>query len=213
MATIASRRTRGSQAIPPGAPGTDALHGGAGRDSLSYSAHGAVSVSLDDLSNDGAPGEGDNVGGDIESVTGTVSADTLTGDEGPNTFLGGDGDDTIDGRGGADVLSGGAGGDVVIGGAGRDMLAGDDPQGSTCFGSVTQTFNCVGGSDELRARDGEVDAVACGFEADVAQVDRADEITAISPFNVCETIDRPAAAGGPGTAPSTPDPARSRSSS
>ena len=122
-------------------------------------------------------------------------------------MLGEDGTDTIDGRGGADTLSGGRGGDIVTGGAGRDTLAGDDPQSSTCFGSVTQTFSCVGGDDELRARDGEADTVACGFATDVARVDAGDTITTINPFNVCETIDRPAGAENP-AGPGGPNPLR-----
>src|SRR3954452_23878806 len=75
-----------------GGDGDDTLNGGAGADSVSggdgidrafvTTDGAAVSVSLDGVANDGAPGEGDNVQPDVENVgagaTGTVA---ITGDD------------------------------------------------------------------------------------------------------------------------------------
>ena len=72
------------------------LAGGPGRDRASYSARStAVSVTLDDVADDGAAGEGDLVG--AEAVTGGRAADRLVGSEGDDVLDGGAGDDDLDG--------------------------------------------------------------------------------------------------------------------
>jgi len=60
------------------ADGPDSYHGGQGRDVMDYGARVApLSVSLDDVANDGEPGEQDNVASDIEIVVGGAGNDTL----------------------------------------------------------------------------------------------------------------------------------------
>ena len=99
-----------------GAGGADVLRGGAGADSASYADRGAsdpVIVTLDGTANDGAPGENDDVGGDVENATGGAGADTISGGDGVNTLSGGPGNDVITGGGGVDAFRADAGDDVV----------------------------------------------------------------------------------------------------
>jgi Ca2+-binding RTX toxin-like protein len=90
-----------------------------------------VSVTLDGVANDGSPGgEGDDVGTDVENVTGGSGPDTLVGDADHNVLNGGAGRDSITGGPRSDTLLGGAGNDLfaaadgvadsVDGGAGTD---------------------------------------------------------------------------------------------
>ena len=131
-----------------GGTGADAISGGYGDDDVVYAGRtSAVAVSLDDLANDGAPGEGDNVRLSVDDVVGGSGDDTLTGDSGSNELLGGAGDDTLSGDGGDDTLDGGSGTDAYNGGS---------------------------GADGIRARDGVVEALACGSEADLAEADPGD---------------------------------------
>jgi hypothetical protein len=97
-----------------GGPGADTFAGGAGQDTVSYAGAGTgVTVTLDGRANDGAPGEDDRVGKDVEDVYGGDSDDVLTGDGGPNTLDGGEGNDTLNGGKGTDGLYGGEGDDVL----------------------------------------------------------------------------------------------------
>jgi serralysin len=124
--------------------GADQLRGGDGYDQLFLDGHtGGMAISLDDQANDGAPGEGDDVGSDIEEVLGTVGHDVFTGTDeadrldgfagadeihgagGDDTLIGSDGDDTLFGDAGADTVEGRHGVDSVDGGAGADRLFGD----------------------------------------------------------------------------------------
>ena len=112
----------------PTADGGDALAGGAGRDTADYSLRTAnLAISLDDVANDGAAGELDNVASDIEIVRGGAGADVLVGGSGDDTLYGGPGDDTLAGGDGADLLYGEAGDDRFDEGAaanGADTLDG-----------------------------------------------------------------------------------------
>jgi Ca2+-binding RTX toxin-like protein len=97
-----------------GGPGDDELmaqggptvyRGGSGIDMATYRNHpGGVTASIGDGANDGSPGEGDDVQGDIENLTGSSGDDTLTGSPGANV---------IEGLNGADALVGLAGTDTV----------------------------------------------------------------------------------------------------
>ena len=120
----------------------DVFGGGAGTDLADYSGSAnAVNVSLDGVANDGVAGEGDNVGVDVEDVTGTGKADTLTGSGAANELDGGAGNDTLSGLGGADGLTGGRGNDTLDGGAGIDALAGGGgPIG--CADGTTRATTC-----------------------------------------------------------------------
>ncbi len=122
--------------ILSGGLGSDELDGGDGSDAVNYAFRTeGVSVSLDDLANDGAPGEEDDAASDNELILGGQNDDVLIGSDSGDSIFGGAGDDTYRGRGGQDLLSelffgadgggddsftGGEGADVMVGGSGRD---------------------------------------------------------------------------------------------
>jgi Ca2+-binding RTX toxin-like protein len=134
--------------ILSGGSGEDTLIGGLGADTfiggvgdvVSYadrtSPTDAVTVTIGDGANDGAPGEGDNVNSGIAGLVGGAGDDHLTGDAQPNLILGGDGNDVIAGGGGNDSypsfacafgrLEGQAGDDQITGGEGVDALDGGE---------------------------------------------------------------------------------------
>lgn len=112
------------------ASGTDILSGGAGTDRAHYWPRTtSVSVNLDGLANDGAIGEGDNVGGptgDVENVDGGFGNDLLIGNGAANVLHGQAGRDVIFGLNGTDMIIGGGAADVLSGGAGNDRFDADD---------------------------------------------------------------------------------------
>jgi Ca2+-binding RTX toxin-like protein len=119
--------------------GADLLSGQAGTDEVSYEdRHFSVNASIDGVANDGAscpaPGtcEGDNIGTDVENLTGTLSGDVLTGSNlnnvinglaGADTLNGDSGDDTLNGGDDEDVLNGGPGNNTVNGGGEADTIS------------------------------------------------------------------------------------------
>src|SRR5215211_175356 len=133
-----------------GGPGADRMDAtGAMTATVSYFDHAeGVTVRLNGLADDGAPGEGDNVLGAVtgmrggagndrleagasgsglfgeggaDVLVGSPERDTLDGGDGDDQLFAGDGDDYMGGRAGADVLSGGPGIDEVAYG-GREPL-------------------------------------------------------------------------------------------
>lgn len=99
----------------------------AAEDVVSYSARTSpVAVSLDAVANDGLSGEADNIGADIESVSGGTANDTLSAGAASIGLFGGDGDDGLLGGPSDDDLNGGEGTDVIAGGAGDDALRDGD---------------------------------------------------------------------------------------
>lgn len=106
-----------------GGAGADGLSGGGGIDSVAYGDDfdpdtfrpiiRDQSVTLDGAANDGAAGEGDNVGADVEDVSTASGNDSVTGNGGINFLSGGRGNDTITGGGGSDFLSGNTGDDTI----------------------------------------------------------------------------------------------------
>ena len=150
-----------------GGPGADALVGGDGDDSVSYSGPAGVVVSLDGVPGDGTPGEGDNVGRDVEDVFGSDAGDTLRGSAASNTIDGGAGNDIIDGGGGSDTIYGDLGDDIVTArdgrvdriecGAGRDRAIVDRADSTTGCEAVELTvqtpgFNIAGFPTRSRSR-------------------------------------------------------------
>ncbi len=108
-----------------GDTGADELSGGGGFDSAAWSGSAGVTVTVGfGGADDGEPGEGDEVAGDIEFIGGTNFADVLTGGPSTDFLFGGDGKDQIEGRGGDDVLAGGDAADTILGGDGVDQLSG-----------------------------------------------------------------------------------------
>lgn len=101
----------------------DTVAGGTGTDTVTYAGHGAVTVTLDGIADDGSPGELDAVGSDVEHVVGTSGDDTLVGDGSPDTLDGAAGTDRLEGLGGGDTLIGGPGAnDATFGGEGDDTI-------------------------------------------------------------------------------------------
>ena len=170
-----------------GGPGNDDEQGGNGFDTMKqesgangadtftdsdqdalvdYSARTAsVTVDIDGVADDGAPGEGDNVSLSIPRVTGGAAGDTISGGRPPNTSTwlnGGGGNDTVNavngdnisGGPGNDTLNGGADHDILTGGAGNDMELGNG--GDDWFWEDGEcNFPCApNGSDELHGGSG-----------------------------------------------------------
>ena len=106
--------------------GTDVLDGGPGADGGEYGGRDeAVNVSLDDVANDGLPGENDNLVA-VESVFTGEGADTLTGNDAANELDGSSGNDTIRGFGGSDSIEGNDGDDLLVGGPAADEVFCED---------------------------------------------------------------------------------------
>ncbi len=174
--------------------GADNYVGGPGNDKLWLDGHAAgMRISIDGQANDGSPGEGDNVGSDIETVAGTVHDDVFAGSEAPENFEGDGGADEIHGAGGNDDLYGGSGDDRVFGDAGNDRVQGASGSDSVTGGpGLDQIYGdiascsvfCTFDPDTLFARDGERDVVDCGAGADTAQVDQLDVVA------FCSNVDR-----------------------
>jgi Ca2+-binding RTX toxin-like protein len=133
-----------------GGPGDDVLTGGSGTDTYRSSDTGPdgadvmngdgdistyasrttpVTVTLDGVANDGAPGEGDNNIGIINLIGGS-GRDVLTGDATNSIISGGPGNDALEGGPGSDFLSGNQGDDVLSGGPGVTAV----PDGDSLFG-------------------------------------------------------------------------------
>ena len=137
----------------------DKLFGGDGTDTADYSQRVApLTITLDDVQNDGEVGESDNVASDVENVTGGSAGDTLVGSGAPNALdgragddvvMGGGADDTLAGGVGNDTLSGGDGGDTLTGADGDDALAGDDGNDSLSGGGGTDALDGGAGGDTL----------------------------------------------------------------
>ncbi|WP_028067879.1 Ig-like domain-containing protein [Solirubrobacter soli] len=159
-----------------GEDGSDRLLGGPGIDRARYVAPSATplyTVTLDGMTNDGRPGENDEVAADVENVTVAglragvppldvivvPQASTLIGDAGPNELTADDGDDTL------------------VGGAGNDILTG------------------LGGDDTIDARDGFMDRVHCGPGTDAVTADTLDlvdsDCESVSVANVAAAADAP----------------------
>jgi hypothetical protein len=140
-----------------GTSGADTLSGGAGTDTVDYSLRSRpLQVDLDGVADDGEAGEGDNVNGDIEEVTGGAGDDRIVGSAVRNRLRGGSGGDQLEGAGARDALEGGAGADTLLardGGPDR-VLCGDgtdtafvdsvDTVGSDCERVVRASVGIVG---------------------------------------------------------------------
>jgi hypothetical protein len=118
------------------ADGADVIRGRGGRDAALYTNRTTpVVVTVGHgTRDDGAPGEGDDVGPDIEQVEGGKAGDTIAMAPGSTVGLfafGGPGNDTLIGASGADLLMGQAGVDFMSGAAGADTLIANDGERDT----------------------------------------------------------------------------------
>ncbi|HVT76759.1 MAG TPA: calcium-binding protein [Acidimicrobiales bacterium] len=160
----------------PDVDGADSFVGGAGRDLVTWSERAMhIAADPDGTADDGATGERDNVGTDVEMLTGGLGNDTLTGGAGDNVISGGSGDDVIDGGAGNDVLSGDAGLDtfVVHAADGADTVAGGTAVDSISYAGraapVSVTLDGVANDGEANEHDNvkaDVENVTGGSGAD-----------------------------------------------
>lgn len=181
--------------------------GDGARDLVSYDERTeGMQVDFQGDPDDGAPGEGDRVGRDIEVVRGGKGADRITGNGDRNY---------IDGDRGADTLAGGGGNDELVGGPDRDTAsdrllgdAGDDKIDGTAGpdqidgGPGRDTVSGKEGNDKVDTRDEHADIVHCGTGRDEAMLDGLDSYANEPPDQVegfpppegepdnCETVQR-----------------------
>jgi Ca2+-binding RTX toxin-like protein len=121
------------------------VFGGPGRDEVEYGNALSVSISLDDVANDGPLKDDspvpttrdDNIRSDVEDITGGLAADILIGSDSNNLILGGGDTDTIRGLGGDDTMNGDgdisflfANTDLIDGGDGTDTVSYDERSAS-----------------------------------------------------------------------------------
>ena len=193
--------------------GRDTYIGGGGNDSVTYEGRSEnLSLSLDGVANDGAAGEGDNIGADIGTVIGGHGSDTMTGNDRRNVFGGGEGDDVLTGGGSDDQLHGGPGNDRVFGEDGQDVVAGGDGDDYIVGGPGVDRFwgedvdacipsSCASGQDRIEARDGNQEMIDCGPGTDSAVVDANEVIrNDLDLSNQCESVDGLAGASTSGAA-------------
>jgi RTX calcium-binding nonapeptide repeat (4 copies) len=126
-----------------GPSGADSIHGADGDDRVSYAGRSnGVNVSLDNVRNDGEPGEGDLVFANVENITAGNGNDILVGSNVANDLQGFGGIDTLHGLGGNDTLQLGSNSDFAFGGANNDViLAGDGERDTINCGENTDTAN------------------------------------------------------------------------
>jgi Ca2+-binding RTX toxin-like protein len=142
-----------------GPDGADTWIGGDGQDDyLSFRDRTEnLTLDADGKADDGAAGEGDRVGTDIEQMEGGSGNDHLTGTAADNYLYGADGDDVLSGLGGNDYLQGGADDDTLHGGADEDSLyggMGDDVVYGDAGGDGLNSENVVDGNDEFHGGTG-----------------------------------------------------------
>jgi Ca2+-binding RTX toxin-like protein len=134
------------------ANGADDFSGGAGRDSISYSGRTtAITVTMDNVADDGAASEGDRVRPDVEIATGGMGKNHLVGSAADNNLYSPynqTADDYINGGGGVDLIYGYGGDDTLIGGDGEDSIYAGD------------------GNDTIKVQDGGYDYVDGGAGTD-----------------------------------------------
>jgi Ca2+-binding RTX toxin-like protein len=205
---------------PADSSGTDTVAGGPGQDTMSYKGRTEpLSITINNVADDGAAGEGDLIQPDVESVMGGNGNDTITGDAGPNLLYGLQGDDVIHGGPGDDTVDGGPGHDTVSGDDGVDRVFGGDDADVVDGGPGPDTISgdnetpclvgpCFEGADDIRARDGATDTINCYGGTDTVVADAVDRFPGLYGAADCESIDAPAApttgSGGGSTPTGTP---------
>ena len=165
-----------------GGSGSDELDGGAGNDTASWwQETGDVTVTLDNVRNDGLAGEdwaldiervqggsGNDVlaaGATPAFLEGGAGDDALTGSAGGDNLLGSDGDDTITAGAGDDLVFGMRGADSVSAGAGADRVYADDGDDIVDGGPGDDQLEGSAGDDRLSGGDG-ADRLFAGWGTD-----------------------------------------------
>jgi RTX calcium-binding nonapeptide repeat (4 copies) len=150
-----------------GGPGADRLEAaGTATVTVSYADHTeGVTVRLNGLADDGAPGEGDNVLGPVTGMTGGSgddhleagpTASGLIGEGGNDTLLGSPEHDGLYGGDGDDELLAGDGDDYLTGAAGADVLSGGPGVDEVSYGGSAPLLLTIGdGTDDGAAGEGD----------------------------------------------------------
>jgi Ca2+-binding RTX toxin-like protein len=138
--------------------GDDNVIGGTGADTVILDS-GDDTVRLDDIANDGPPGEAKNIHSDVEVIDGGGGSDNLFGNGAANTLLGGSGNDLIDGGAGPDVLEGGSGADELNGGPDVDRVVYPDSAGQTITLDDVRNDGAPGELDNVHS---DIEDVAAG---------------------------------------------------
>lgn len=141
-----------------GDSGADFFVGGPGAlDLVTYQSEtSAVSVTIDDIANDGEAGENDNIAATCEAFWGGDGADFIRGSGKNNNILGGAGNDTLLGGGGNDTIQGNGGSDSIEGHGGNDLLF---AAGETGGDVGTDIDTLIGGSGTDTASGGGEDTI------------------------------------------------------
>jgi hypothetical protein len=145
--------------IPDGPDDVDLGENTYDSDRIDYSERsGDIRYDPNGLADDGAAGEGDNLGVAATVQTG-AGADTVVGSFEPrygNRLMSGAGDDTVYGSSGTDEILGGEGDDELFGGAGDDSLR--DPTYGGEGSSGNDTGSGGPGDDEIKLGGGDDEA-------------------------------------------------------
>lgn len=181
-----------------GLDGRDTMLGGGGHDTVSYEARrGGVRADLQGDRDDGAPGELDRIGGDVEDLAGGDGPDRLVGNGRRNALVAGGGRDVLAGLGGNDALDGQAAhghpaddGDRMLGGSGDDSLTGGAGNDVLVGGAGRDFVQAGPGSDAMLLRDDAGDRVECGGGRDRLSLDRLDWYE--GHYHACESVRRSA---------------------
>lgn len=157
----------GGNDILTGDNGSDIFDGGIGFDTADYSTRTVnLLIDLNNIDDDGAPNEHDNVLSSVERVIGGSGNDIIIGSSIANNLLGRAGVDSIFGRGGNDVIRGGADGDFLFGEEGDDDISGQSGADNLFGGSDEDTLRGGSAADTLHGDDGN-DRLLGGDGADL----------------------------------------------
>jgi predicted extracellular nuclease/Ca2+-binding RTX toxin-like protein len=127
--------------------GRDSYDGGAGIDTLDYS---ALSTAVNLTLKDGVTTYQTDTIENIENVIGGSAGDKLTGNSLDNVLTGNAGNDTLNGGAGNDQLFGGLNDDVLKGAAGNDLLDGGEGDDDLDGGADNDTLLGGAGDDVLK---------------------------------------------------------------
>jgi Ca2+-binding RTX toxin-like protein len=159
----------------------DTVHvaGGAGDDEVTLASVGPIDNPEGFFEIGAAGGEGDDVVRSQQplqhaNLAGGYGDDRVFGGPGADRLTGGDGTDVVFGGAARDHLEGDKGGDRIGGGSGRDLVLGQDGGDVLIGGGGTDKMHGGAGIDHLRARDGQVDYLACGAGSPALQSAKRD---------------------------------------
>jgi VCBS repeat-containing protein len=166
----------GGNDVLTGGGAADDFTGGTGVDTVSYggNAQGVEASIGNGLADDGTTLDGDEIHGDVESISGGRGSDRLEGDGDANELRGNGGDDELLGGDGNDDLRGGDGDDSIEAGDDADQLfgeAGDDILSADGDGAALDELNCGPDADRALADPADTLDASCESQAPTANDD------------------------------------------